>query len=219
MYARCQPDKFVLQSQSELARQPSTRILQTQQLLGKADTIYISKWLTVSQSASLEKARQNEFFFRNAYISPLFKTLMIQPLELWDSQQQMFLAQGVVSFTGVVYFSIKDEYVRSHNIMGWSFLLACGISAGKDQGKQRPWVSIGDSLSHNGLTKAWAAGGNSLNGVSEIGSRCENRSITLIDLSRKEQIVISVEMEEAVVDGVPMYCIDLKSEDITVGGK
>ena len=164
------------------------------------------------------KARQNEFFFRNAYISPLFKTLMIQPLELWDSQQQMFLAQGVVSFTGVVYFSIKDEYVRSHNIMGWSFLLACGISAGKDQGKQRPWVSIGDSLSHNGLTKAWAAGGNSLNGVSEIGSRCENRSITLIDLSRKEQIVISVEMEE-VVDGVPIYCIDLKSEDITVGGK
>ncbi|KIN07236.1 hypothetical protein OIDMADRAFT_16043, partial [Oidiodendron maius Zn] len=102
--------------------------------------------------------------------------------------------------------------------MGGSFMLAYGTSAGKDQGKQRPWISIGDSLSHNGLTKAWAGGGNSLNGVSEIGSRCENRSITLIDSSRKEQIIISVEKEDAVIDGVPMYCIDLEFEDITAGG-
>ena len=219
LYARSQPDKFVLQSQNQLARQPNSRILLTQQNLGKADTIYISKWLTLSQSVSLEKARQSGFFFRNGYINPFFRTNMVQPLELWDSQQQMFLAQGVVSFTGVVYFLTKDEYVRSQKIMAGTLLLACGISAGKDQGRQRPWVSIGGSFSHNELTRAWASGSNSLNEVSEIGSRCENRSIALIDSSRKEQIIISVEIEEAAIDGVPMYCIDLKFEDLTAGGK
>lgn len=214
LYARSQPDKFLLQNQSELARQPNSRILQTQQLSGKADTIYISKSLTPSQSVSLDKARQYGFLFRSGYISPLFKTHMIQPLDLWDSQQRAFLAQGVVSFTGVIFFTIKDAYVHSHKISGGSFLLACGITAGKEEGKKRPWISIGGSLGNIELVKAWGAGARSINEVSDVGSRSENKSIDLVDSSQKKQIIISVEMEEAVIDGVSMYCIDIKFEDL-----
>ena len=214
LYARSQPDKFLLQSQSELARQPNSRILQTQQMSGKADTIYISKSLTPSRSVSLDKARQYGFLFRSGYISPLFKAHMIQPLDLWDSHQRAFLAQGVVSFTGVIFFSIKDAYVRSHRISGGSFLLACGITAGKEEGEKRPWISIGSSSGNNELVKAWGAGARSINEVSDVGSRSENKSIALMDSSRKEQIIISVEMEEAVIDGVSMYCIDIKFEDL-----
>jgi hypothetical protein len=217
MYARDQPEKFILQKISQLAKQPDKRILQNQQSLGKADTIYISKRLTPSQSVSLDKIHYNAFFFRSGFVSSPFKIHMVQPLQLWDSQQWRFLTHGITSFTGCIFFYVQDELVKSHNLVSKNFLVVCGITANKEQEKPRPWVAIGDSYSQPEMTKAWGAGWSGLKKLSEVSSQCENKSIFLTNSKREKRFVVSIEMEEAVVDCLPMYCIDLKYEKVSVG--
>ncbi|PMD32713.1 HET-domain-containing protein [Hyaloscypha variabilis F] len=202
LYARNQPDKLALQRQW----QP-----------GQVDPIYISKRLTPSQSASLDNAHCSAFFFRSGLTDPRYSIKNItQPKDLWDSQQRLFLRHGMGSFTGLLHFTFSE--VRSHdNTVHGPFLLVCGITAEEEQGGPRPWVAIGNYEVHPELAVAWAGNEANLGKLGEVGSGCKNKSIIVKDASKEKRFIISVEIEEAVVDSVPMYCIDLKFEDLLFG--
>jgi hypothetical protein len=79
--------------------------------------------------------------------------------------------------------------------------------------EQRPWISIGDAYDHKELTKAWSASDRGLKKLSDVARKSENRTIFLIDSSSYRHIAVSVELEIAEVDGVQMYCVDLKFGD------
>jgi hypothetical protein len=130
-YARDQPDKFVLREQSQVARYPDQRVLQIQRqaMSGKADTIYISKLLTPTQSVSLNKVRRNAFLFRNGFRDCVISK--IQPVDLWDSQRRLFLTNGMVSFIGCLHVTIQQSLIQCYCLMTKNFLLACGIIAGE----------------------------------------------------------------------------------------
>jgi hypothetical protein len=208
-YARDQPDKFVLQEQSQVARYPDKRALL---LLGEADTIYISKLLTPTQSVSLNKVRRNAFFFRNGFRDSPFVISGMQPVDLWDSQQKLFLTHGMVSFIGCVYISIKQSLVDCYGLKTKNFLLACGITAGEKR-EQRPWIVIGDVHGHGELANAWFVGDQGLKKLSDVARLSYNKTIFLIDSSRMKHVAVSAELEFADVDGVLMYCVDVKFED------
>jgi hypothetical protein len=112
------------------------------------------------------------------------------------------------SFTGCIFLYIPGGGAVT-------FLLVFGITAAKEQEEPRPWVTIGSSDKNSELIHVWAGGGGSLKELGEIGSRCENKSHIL--KRRSVAVEIAVEMEVVVVDGVPMYCLDLKEEDPSVG--
>jgi hypothetical protein len=195
LYAREQPDRFALQSQWQL---------------GKANTIYISKRLTPSQSASLDKEHRRAFFFRSGFTNPLFSVRTVQPMNLWDSQRRLFLTHGMASFTGYIRFS-PEKVLRDRQIIGSGFLLVCGITAGEGQEEPRPWVVIGSALGQPELYRTLG----DLKKLGEVGSRYESMK----DMYQKEHIAVSVEMEEALVGGELMYCVDLKYKDLTGAGE
>ena len=199
LYAREQPDRFALQSQWQL---------------GKANTIYISKRLTRSQSASLDKEHRRAFFFRSGLTNPLFSVQVVRPMNLWDSQRRLFLTHGMASFTGYIRFS-PGKVLRDRQIIGSGFLLVCGITAGEGQEEPRSWVAIGNTLGQPELYRTLG----DLKKLGEVGSRYESKSTLMKDMYQREHIAISVEMEEALVDGELMYCVDLKYKDLTGAGE
>jgi hypothetical protein len=81
--------------------------------------------------------RRNAFFFRNVFSDSPFVISRMQPVDLWDSQRKLFLTNGMVSFVGCLYISIKQSLVHCYGLMTKNFLLVCGITAG-EKGKQRP---------------------------------------------------------------------------------
>ena len=202
VYAREHPNKLILQSEWQFA---------------KLDTIYISKRLTPSQSASLDKVHRHGFFFRKGLTKPEpFRAMIVHPANLWDAQRRLFLTRGVASFTGFITFSGPSELLDTRVfseissldplLMGKHFLVVCGITAGKEQKELRPWVAIGDADAQHELYQHLR----DLKKLNEVGSRCNSKSIVI-----SRRYVVSVEMEEAVVDGEPMYCVDLKVEHLT----
>jgi hypothetical protein len=189
VYARKHPEKLVLQSQWEL---------------GKADTIYISKRLTMPQCALIDKGHCNAFFIRSGLDGPLFKGGWTNPPNLWDSQRRLFLTHGMASFTGCILFSPQKQNIKQVGVS--PILFVCGITEGKEQEESRPWVAIGDSPTQLALFRAIK----DLKQLGELGRRIESKSIIV-----GNSIVASVEMEEAVVSGELMYCVDLKFEYLT----
>ena len=108
-----------------------------------------------------------------------------------------------------------EKVLRDRQIIGSGFLLVCGITAGEGQEEPRPWVAIGNTLGQPELYRTLG----DLKKLGEVGSRYESKSTLMKDMYQKEHIAVSVEMEEALVDGELMYCVDLKYKDLTGAGE
>lgn len=128
---------------------------------------------------------------------------MVQPADSFDKNSRMFLTSGVASFFGYAFLAVQRE-VAGRRMAGSHFLVGFGI------GGSRLWARI-----HTPLKNGKAFGSlRDLKKTEEVVSRVKETEGEISDVHNKPRWVVSVVFEETVVDGEPVYRLELRRSDV-----
>jgi hypothetical protein len=96
-------------------------------------------------------------------------------------------------------FNVVRAGVSHHGLPSACFIVVCGLSE-----DSKPWVSLGAPVNKE-LSEIFMSM-NDLKKLEDFGAKLQCHTLT----NTRDQTDISVVLEEAKVNGVSMYCIDIK---------
>jgi hypothetical protein len=173
--------------------------------------IFLLKWIGSARAQKLEGSHNKTFMLRQGFNTldvihaphfPFYATV-IMPKEEWDHQRGMFLTHGAAEFSGLFFFVARNGTISTGMTTASSFLLAFG----KTSNTEVPWVTIMTPYEHQ---KAFSSlGGDLAKTVSEIRKHQPRKHVRMRDDMGRLAGQVSVRVENEVVDGQEVYCLDL----------
>lgn len=180
----------------------------------KSKRVFLFKRVSASRSADLERSHSGAFMLRKnfnqkgkTYNSDFgFEATLMHPVEEWDSQRRMFLTHGSSEYAAYGYFTQRTDFAFGDEVLGGeSFIIAFGTVEGEG-----PWLTIGST--RDGADLFQALGDTKM--MLGMGRARNKRSVTLMDGQLKESKLVSVSLEETLVDGQMVVCVDIDIEDM-----
>ncbi|KAH7153441.1 HET domain protein [Dactylonectria macrodidyma] len=196
VYSRTRPSEFGVETPGEVA---------------KSRDIFLFKWLSNSRAQGLERSHSKAFMLRQGFNtldtlhSPEFPftATTIMPQEEWDSQRRMFLTRGAADFSAYAFFAVRDSDRKSKNLApGSMFLLAFG----KTSSNEEPWATI---MTPYDNMKAFTSILDVAKTIAAVRSCQPQLQVKMKDAMNRVSGKLSVRIENAVVEGQDVHCIDL----------
>ncbi|PQE05543.1 HET domain-containing protein [Rutstroemia sp. NJR-2017a BBW] len=177
--------------------------------VGQAATpseIFIARSITATAASRLSSAHRNAFIFRFKFTRQHLPLVETKPRHLWDTENQMFITDGIPNFVAFHRFEVIGAGARDKAPVTWSCVVACGFSA------NTPWVAV--STGSDGLYRA--ATSNDLIEVARIGvsrGRLSNGSKTLtqyVDRAFPSHLGrMKLACQQEVLRGEPVICVTI----------
>ncbi|KAI0522107.1 HET domain protein [Xylaria bambusicola] len=181
----------------------------------------ILKQLDALRSADLEASHRHAFVFRKNFNTILatrfpefpFAASPIEPHWRWDADRCMLNTRGVDEFNGLAYFwarpdATADVTLNEFTMAGEWFIIAFGKVG------YEPWITVHGKDSKYGL-KLLEVGGTNLERMGRMAreSLSNPLSITLKNFAGEPLKIMTVSLNEGMLDGQEVYFIDIDIED------
>lgn len=183
--------------------------------------IFIAKAVSAQRSADLQNTHQDAFFFRKNF-NPQgsipfrgfpFYAKSITPSQHWDARRRMFLTHGASDFTACIMFERLEMSTFAKDIFpGQWFIVVLGIA----HGEPRPWIAVA-GMKDAGPSLVVAK--ENLRKLAALGRLRRPELATTVDgmpldkdgfpMDLAPVGRISAAINEEVLDGQSVYCVDL----------
>lgn len=194
----------------------------------QSQAIFILKHVTAQRSIDLQQSHQSAFSFRTNFnreggAPPFpnfpFAAKAITPSQHWDAQRCMFLTHGASEFTACIEFERRETSGIGKNVFpGQWFLVVIGLA----EGETKPWITVA-GMNDSGPAliglrdnlKALAIYGRK--GRSQMETTVEGMALDASGIPTGMAPVgkVSVSIDEDVINGQSVYCIDLDYKGIS----
>ncbi|RYO84341.1 hypothetical protein DL762_005704 [Monosporascus cannonballus] len=185
--------------------------------VGKSTRVFLLRRINAARSADLESSHSHAFMFRKGFNERdaihepgfLFEATFMQPMGEWDPQRRMFLTHGASNFVGFGFFSQRSDITIGKELMGGeSFLIVFGKNARDGE----PWVTIASPRDGGELFHCM----NDLQKMAALASNRNKRVVVMKDDDNKDRKAVSVAIENAMIAGQVVYCIDMSYHDAAI---